>query len=370
VTLKQQVNFWALAFAGFIAFFYVFSDVLVPFLAGMALAYLLDPVADWFERRGFSRTVATLVILGLFILVVLIVLVVAIPILADQSAAFIERLPAYATRLQDVFAQFSDGRISRMLGITREELQTRIGEFAGQGAQVLGRILQELWRGGQAIVSVLSLLVITPVVAFYLLYDWDHMVDRIDSWLPRPHRETIRDLARQMDAAVAGFVRGQISVCVILGLFYGIGLSLLGLNFGLLIGVGAGLISFIPYVGSGLGLLVAGGVAVVQFWPEWPWVAAVFAVFMVGQILEGYVLQPNLVGRSVGLHPVWLMFALLAFGSLFGFAGLLIAVPAAASVGVLFRFALSQYMASPIYTGPQAKAPEAAPPVERMASGE
>jgi len=361
VTLKQQLNFWALAFVAFIAFFYVFSDVLVPFLAGMALAYLLDPVADWFERRGFSRSVATLLILALFVIVVLIVLVIAIPILADQSAAFIERLPSYVKRLQDLLAQFSDGRISRMLGISREDLQTRIGEFAGQGAQVLGRVLQELWRGGQAIISILSLLVITPVVAFYLLYDWDHMVERIDSWLPRPHQDTIRDLARQMDDAVAGFVRGQISVCVILGLFYGIGLSLVGLNFGLLIGVGAGLISFIPYVGSGLGLLVAGGVAIVQFWPEWHWIVAVLAVFMVGQILEGYVLQPNLVGRSVGLHPVWLMFALLAFGSLFGFAGLLIAVPAAASVGVLFRFALSQYMASPIYTGVRAARPPKAP---------
>lgn len=365
MTLKQQVNFWALAFFAFIAFFYVFSEVLVPFLAGMALAYLLDPVADWFERRGFSRSVATLFILALFVIVVLVVLVVAIPVLADQLAAFIERLPSYVKRLQDLFAQFSDGRISRMLGISREDLQNRIGEFAGQGAQVLGRVLQELWRGGQAIISILSLLIITPVVAFYLLYDWDHMVDRIDSWLPRVHRDTVRELARQMDDAVAGFVRGQISVCVILGLFYGIGLSLVGLNFGLLIGVGAGLISFIPYVGSGLGLIVAGGVALVQFWPEWQWIVAVLVVFFVGQILEGYVLQPNLVGRSVGLHPVWLMFALLAFGSLFGFAGLLIAVPAAASVGVLFRFALTQYMASSIYTGERPPRPPGVNPVDQ-----
>ena len=208
-----------------------------------------------------------------------------------------------------------------------------------------------MWNGGQALLSVISLFVVTPVVAFYLLLEWDRMVAKIDGWLPRQHRDTVRQLAHEMDLAVAGFVRGQVSVCFLLGAFYAIGLAAVGLNFGLLIGIGAGLVSFIPYVGATLGLVVSLGVALVQFWPDWPMVAAVLAIFAVGQFLEGNVLQPKLVGNNVGLHPVWLMFALFAFGYLFGFVGMLIAVPAAAMIGVLIRFALSQYMASVLYTG-------------------
>jgi predicted PurR-regulated permease PerM len=184
-----------------------------------------------------------------------------------------------------------------------------------------------------------------------MLVDWDRMVSMIDSWLPRNNRDTIRALAREINGTVAGFVRGQATVCLLLGLFYAVGLSLVGLNFGLLIGLGAGFVSFIPYVGSFTGLLVAGGVAIVQFWPDYLWILAVFGVFAVGQFIEGNILSPNLVGRSVGLHPVWLMFALFAFGSLFGFVGLLLAVPLAAVTGVLVRFALGRYLQSPLYTG-------------------
>jgi predicted PurR-regulated permease PerM len=188
-------------------------------------------------------------------------------------------------------------------------------------------------------------------VAFYLLLDWDHMIAKIDGWLPRDHLEEIRGLAREMDGAVAGFVRGQLSVCLLLGAFYAIALAVAGLNFGLLIGMGAGLVSFIPFVGAGLGFIVSMGVGVVQFWPEWPMILVIGAVFAVGQFLEGNILQPKLVGNSTGLHPVTLMFALFAFGYLFGFVGMLIAVPAAAMIGVLARFALKQYLASPVYTG-------------------
>jgi predicted PurR-regulated permease PerM len=182
-----------------------------------------------------------------------------------------------------------------------------------------------------------------------MLLDWDRMVACIDSWLPRSYLETIRGLAREIDRAIAGFVRGQGTLCLILGIFYALGLSLVGLNYALLIGLGAGLISFVPYVGSTLGLVVAVGVAFFQFWPEWGWILAVLGVFGVGQFIEGNILQPKLVGSSVGLHPVWLMFALFAFGYLFGFVGMLMAVPLAAAIGVLARFALRQYLASPLY---------------------
>jgi predicted PurR-regulated permease PerM len=189
------------------------------------------------------------------------------------------------------------------------------------------------------------------VVAFYLLHDWDRMVETIDGWVPRQHREIVRALAREIDVVLAGFVRGQTAVCLILGSFYAAGLSLAGLNFGLLIGLVSGVISFIPYVGSMTGLVLAVGVAIAQFWPAWTPILVVAGIFFVGQFFEGYVLGPKLVGESVGLHPVWLMFALFAFAYLFGFVGMLVAVPLAAAAGVLARFALRQYRASPLYTG-------------------
>jgi predicted PurR-regulated permease PerM len=222
-----------------------------------------------------------------------------------------------------------------------------------EGAGFVGTIFQQIWNSGMALLDIAALFVVTPVVAFYLLLDWDRMVEKVDNWIPRDHVDTVRDLARQVDRAIAGFVRGQGSVCLILGLIYAVGLSIVGLNFGLLIGLFAGIISFIPYVGSMVGLVLALVVAIVQFWPDFVMIGAVIAVFAVGQFFEGNILQPRLVGSSVGLHPVWLMFALFAFGALFGFVGMLIAVPAAASVGVLVRFAISRYLDSDLYYGRQ-----------------
>jgi predicted PurR-regulated permease PerM len=207
------------------------------------------------------------------------------------------------------------------------DVQRSVGDLVGQGAAWIGAFVGRLWAGGQAILSVFALLVVTPVVAFYLLVDWDRMVEKVDEWLPLRQRDTIREIARDIDGAIAGFIRGQAAVCLILGTFYAVGLSLIGLNFGVLIGMTAGILSFIPYVGSLTGLLLSVGVAIVQFWPDFTWIAATLGVFVFGQFVEGNILSPKLVGASVGLHPVWLMFALLAFGSLFGFVGLLLAVP-------------------------------------------
>jgi predicted PurR-regulated permease PerM len=184
-----------------------------------------------------------------------------------------------------------------------------------------------------------------------MLLDWDRMVTEIDKLVPREHVHTVRVIARDMNKAIAGFVRGQGTVCLLLGIIYAVGLTVTGLNFGLLIGLFAGLISFIPYVGSLVGLLLALGVALVQFWPDYINVLYVAIAFGIGQFIEGNILQPKLVGSSVGLHPVWLMFALFAFGSLLGFTGMLIAVPTAAAVGVLVRFVIHRYQQSPLYTG-------------------
>jgi predicted PurR-regulated permease PerM len=212
------------------------------------------------------------------------------------------------------------------------------------------------------LISVFSLIVVTPVVAFYLLYDWERMIATVDGWVPLPQRETVRALAREIDLAIAGFLRGQIGVCLILGSFYAVALTVAGLNFGLLIGLVSGLISFVPYIGSMSGLVVSTGVAVAQFWPDWSSIFVVIGIFFVGQFVEGYILSPKLVGESVGLHPVWLMFALFAFGYLFGFVGMLLAVPLAAAIGVIARFALARYRASPLYTGEATPASRRASP--------
>ncbi|WP_422039038.1 AI-2E family transporter [Roseibium sp.] len=351
MTLRRQVQFWLLSLAVFCVFLYIFSGVLLPFVAGMAVAYLLDPVCDRLERLGMDRLWATLTILFSFILVLVLFFVLLLPVLGNQLASFLENFPDLVRRLQVLLQKYFPANLASLAGLSPEDLQSSMTDLIGQGASFVGKLAQSIWSGGQALLSILSLFVITPVVAFYLLLDWDHMVERIDSWIPRDHLEEIRGLAREMDAAVAGFVRGQVSVCVILGIFYAVSLALVGLNFGLLIGMVAGLVSFIPFVGAALGFVLSIGVALVQFWPDWPWILVVGAVFAVGQFLEGNILQPKLVGESTGLHPVTLMFALFAFGFLFGFVGMLIAVPAAAMIGVLARFGLRQYLASPVYKG-------------------
>jgi len=350
--LRRQIFFWLVALAIFVAFLMLFRSILLPFIAGMALAYFLDPVADWFERRGFSRLMATFAILVAFITLFALSLVVLIPILVTQAADLGGKIPGYISQLQTLLMSESNllpSWISNQLGQIKDSFAALLKEGAG----LVGTIFQQIWNSGMALLDIAALFVVTPVVAFYLLLDWDNMVKKVDAWVPRDHVDTVRHLAKQIDATIAGFVRGQGSVCIILGLIYAVGLSILGLNFGLLIGIFAGLISFIPYVGSMVGLVLALVVAVVQFWPDYVMIGAVVAVFAVGQFFEGNILQPRLVGKSVGLHPVWLMFALFAFGALFGFVGMLIAVPAAASVGVLVRFAISRYLDSDLYHGTQ-----------------
>jgi predicted PurR-regulated permease PerM len=321
-------------------------------VAGFALAYLLDPLADRLQKIGIGRLGASLVILVLFVLLFMITLVVLVPFAFQQLGAFVDRLPSYVGRLQQLALEQGGPLIERLGGTTAlPEMQTSVGNLVTQGIAWFGAFLQSLWSGGQALLSIFSLLVVTPVVAFYMLVDWDHMVSTLDSWLPTKNRDTVRSIAHDIDRAIAGFVRGQAMVCIILGTFYAVGLSIIGLNFGVIIGLTSGVLSFIPYVGSLTGLILSVGVAIVQFWPDWTMILATLGVFVFGQFVEGNILSPKLVGDSVGLHPVWLMFALLAFGSLFGFVGLLLAVPLAAAVGVIARFALGRYLASPLYRG-------------------
>ncbi|WP_421090981.1 AI-2E family transporter [Pseudochrobactrum sp. MP213Fo] len=347
--MRKQALFWMFATIIFILFLTIFSSILLPFVAGLALAYFLDPVADRLERFGMSRLWASVVILITCILVLVLGLIIIVPVLVTQMAEFISKFPGYFTQLQSLIAHQDSEWLQKYLGIDSSVIQGNLSSFLKQGAGFLTTLLQSLWNSGKSLIDLAGLFVVTPVVAFYMLLDWDRMVDRIDSWIPRDHVKTVRQIAREMNAAIAGFIRGQGTLCLILGTYYAIGLTLTGLNFGLLIGLFSGLISFIPYIGSTVGLVLAIGVALVQFWPDWIMVCVVAAVFFSGQFIEGNILQPKLVGSSVGLHPVWLMFALFAFGSLLGFTGMLIAVPAAAAVGVVVRFILNRYLESPMY---------------------
>jgi predicted PurR-regulated permease PerM len=349
MSLQRQVIFWVAALAVFVALLWLLSPVLMPFIAGMALAYLLDPLTRRVERIGLGRGLSALIVIALIIVTIVVIVSLVAPILGAQLFEFIDHIPGYVERLR---ALISDRAwLGKLFGSEVADPSKSVSGLMAQGASWLATFLASLWSGGRALVSLLSLLVITPVVAFYLLCDWDRLVATVDNWVPVPHRETVRGLAHEMDAAIAGFVRGQAVICLILGTFYAVGLTLAGLRFGFLIGFGTGLLSFIPFVGALTGFLVATGVAIAQFWPAWLSILAVVGVFVIGQALEGYVLSPKLVGARVGLHPVWLMFSLLAFGYLFGFVGFLVAVPLAAAIGVLVRFAVRQYQASPFYTG-------------------
>jgi len=350
ILFQRQLKFWLVALAVVILVLWLLSDILLPFVAGLAIAFLLTPLADRLEKLGVHRLVASLAIITLMVMAFVVVILLVAPVLGGQLSSFIENIPGYVTKLQTLLSDPSRPWVQKLLGVGFSN-DKAITDLVTQGAGWLTTFLKSLWSGGRALVSLFSLIVVTPVVAFYLIFDWHQMIDTVDSWIPLRQRETVRQLARETDKAIAGFIRGQSAVCLILGSFYAVALTLSGLNFGLLIGLISGLITFIPYVGSMTGLILSLGVAVAQFWPEYTPILIVLCIFLVGQFLEGNVLAPKLVGQSVGLHPVWLIFALLAFGYLFGFVGLLVAVPLAATIGVLSRFGLNRYLESSLFTG-------------------
>jgi len=349
--VRRQALFWLGTLAFFILCLVIFSDILLPFVAGLALAYFLNPIVEWLEKIGLSRIWATCAIVLVFVIVLVLVLIVLVPILVQQLTSFILNLPNYIARLQS-FIGALDLAWLQEYGIDVTAFQGNLNALLSNIGALLQPLLPSLWSSGQMVVGVMTLLIVAPVVAFYMLLDWNRMIVHVDSWIPRDHLSTVRMIFRQMDRAVAGFIRGQGTVCMILGVYYALSLTVVGLNFGLLIGLFMGLITFIPYAGSAIGLLLSVGLAWFQYWPDdWNWIIVVSVICFIGQFIEGYILQPKLVGSSVGLHPVWLMFAMFAFGALFGFTGVLLAVPAAAAVGVLVRFALHTYLASPLYSG-------------------
>lgn len=351
LSLRRQLMFWTGALLVLIALLWLLGDVLMPFVAGMVLAYLLDPVVRQLQKLGLNRALASVVIVMVAIGLLALALILIVPILAEQIAGFIDRMPQYFERIRQLAQEQSQTWLGQMIGEKLPEAQKQLGGVASAAAGWAAGFVGSILSGGRALISVISLLVITPIVAFYLLLDWERMIEAIDSWVPVPYRETVRGLAREMNGAISGFVRGQAIVCLILGTFYAVALISIGLHFGLLIGIVAAVLGFAPYVGTITGFLLAVGIAIGQFWPNWTMPMLAAGIFLVGQFIEGNILQPFLVGKEIGLHPVWLMFSLLAFAYLFGFVGLLVAVPVAAAIGVLVRFLLRQYLASSYYKG-------------------
>ncbi|MBM3576823.1 MAG: AI-2E family transporter [Alphaproteobacteria bacterium] len=360
---ERQLTLWGLTLLALGLALYFLSPVLAPFVAGTALGYLLDPVADRLQRLGLSRLGAAGLLLVVFLFVVGTAAVVLVPILSHQLAGFITSLPGYLQTLHGLLTQWSERVTSDSINGWLQEFglggaaatfdaQKYISDLTSQAATLFGDFVKSLLWRGYALINVISLIVITPVVAFYMLVDWDHMVAVIDDLIPPRHRDDVRSLARDIDRALAGFVRGQSLVCLFLGVWYAVGLSAIGLNFGFLIGVSAGFLSFIPYVGSITAFVLSIIVAVVQGWPHVHLPIEAVAIVTTGLIMDGYVLSPRLVGASVGLHPVWIMFALLAFGALFGFTGLILAVPVAAALGAFIRFLARRYRASALYQHP------------------
>lgn len=351
LSVKQQWLYWGLAALGLLAILWALGNVILPFVIGAAVAYFLDPVADRLESWGCSRAMATTIITLFALLAFALLILLIMPTLIEQTAALFEAAPTLfadlraflVTRFPDLLDENST--ISQSLDSIGEALKDH-------GGEVLNTAISTAF----SLINVIVILVVSPVVAFYLLLDWDKMIAKIDSLLPRDHAPVIRSLASEIDRTLASFIRGQGTVCLLLGAFYAAALMLAGLQFGLVVGVVAGALTFIPYVGALVGGVLAIGLALFQFWGDWVSIGIIAAIFAVGQMLEGNVLTPKLVGSSVGLHPVWLLFALSAFGAMFGFVGMLIAVPVAAALGVITRFVIGQYQASLLYKGHEGSA--------------
>jgi predicted PurR-regulated permease PerM len=351
--------------------FYSFQSVLTPFLLGALIAYLLTPLIEPLEGIGAPRWLSSLGVLVLFFLGVTIGLVVVIPMIADEINEFAQNIPHFVEQGKAMLAPYME-RLAPYIerfNILKEngELETLAAQHSDKAANIGKLLMSSLLAGTQNIIGFVSLFFLTPIVAFYMMADWPRLTQIFKDLLPKPSKDTITDLMSKMDKSLAGFIRGQLSVCLILGVAYGIALSLMGLKFGFVIGLVSGVFSFIPFVGSAFGLIASVSVAWFQF-GTLAMVGLAFAIFVVGQMIEGNILTPKLVGESIQLHPLWIIFAIMAGGSLMGFSGMLIALPVAAISGVLVRFFIQRYKDTYFYTGDSEKKKEAQKPAPQKAA--
>lgn len=329
-------------------FLYALRSVLLPFVVGIVLAYFLDPLVSKVSKNGStSRTVATTIVLGVSLLILLPLLVLLCSAVFSQAAEYAAKLPEYARlfaqRLLPVL-----GEVKERFGFNYGNVENVLQENMANYLKIAGKVLQSIVSNGFAFINVLSLLLISPVVAFYMLRDWHQFTAKIQELIPQKHKQTVLDGIQQVNRIISGYLRGQALVCLCLGSYYSFSLWLVGLEMGVVVGFLAGIISFIPYVGSISGFLMAMALVITQY-GTMPKIIAVLAVFGIGQFFEGNFLTPKLVGENIGLHPVWVMFALLAGGVLLGLLGMIIAVPCAAIIGVLLKYLIKNYKQSPMY---------------------
>jgi len=353
-TRMQRIGLLAgLLVAAYLAL-HLFASILLPFVVAAGIAYFLDPPTTRLTRAGMPRGMAAMLMVVALVAACLLFALLLYPLVLAQVGLLIGRVPSYVYAVR-LWAGEVISHLQERLGsdFVDEKLRDLVGGQAGAMLAFVAGALSRIVGGGFALFNVLSLVVVTPVVAFYLLRDWRRAVARVDSWLPRRYAGVLRAQAREVDRILSAWLRGQALCCVALAMFYALGLSAVGLDLGLIVGLSAGLLSFIPYVGTITGGVASLGLAMAQF-PTWTGVATVGGVFVAGQLLEGYVIYPRFLGDRVELHAVWVIFALFAGGAAFGFLGVLMAVPVAAALGVLLRFWLRRYLSSPLYLDPPA----------------
>lgn len=347
-TSNYKWLFWLTLFLFVCGLIYLLRSVLLPFAAGITLGYLFDPWTSYLEKKGLNRTIATLLVILVAILIFIPIVAVLLHIIDEQFSQFLKSLPNYMASLTNKTEPVIIDLQEKFPSLNAEKIKASFNASLADNLKLIGGVIRKLLSKGFAFFNLLSLILITPVVTFYMLRDWDRFVAKVDGLLPRKSKKSIRQQAKEIDRTLAGFIRGQISVCLLLGTYYGLCLYFIGLDLGVVIGFMAGILSFIPYIGSTTGFILSLLMAFAQFDNILP-VILVVLVFALGQFIEGNFLTPKLVGKNVGLHPVWIMFALLAGGVLLGFLGLLIAVPTAAVIGVLVRHAIDNYKHSSLY---------------------
>ncbi|HEN8713708.1 MULTISPECIES: AI-2E family transporter [Pseudomonas] len=331
---------------------YGLHNILSPFLVGILLAYLADPLVDRLERMGLSRTWGVVVVFSLFTLILLVLLLILIPMLAKQLVRLYELTPQMLDWLQHVALPWVQSRLGLADGFWKfDKIKAAVSEHMGQTTDIVGMLLSQATASSLALLAWLANFVLIPVVGFYLLRDWDLMMAKLRSLLPRQRESQVVGLAAECHEVLGAFVRGQLMVMLALGVIYSAGLMLVGLELGLLIGMLAGLAAIVPYMGFIIGIGAALVAGLFQFGGDLYPMLGIVAVFMVGQALEGMVLTPLLVGDRIGLHPVAVIFAILAGGELFGFTGVLLALPVAAVIMVLLRHVHDLYKESDMYAG-------------------
>jgi predicted PurR-regulated permease PerM len=355
--VERQVLFWLSAAIVVVLLISLLRGIILPFVAGIVIAYFLNPAADRLTQWGMPRGVVAALIVAAFGCIIIAALVFLVPLLLTQAQQFAVALPEEVSRLRALLEAWAREQLGAHYPEFAASLDRGSQTIADNWASLAGTVANSVWNQGRALFNLLSLLLVTPLVVFYVLIDWHRMLAKIDSWLPRDHAPTIRRLANDVNDAVSAFIRGQGTVCMVLGLYYALTLGLMGLRYGLLVGIATGVLSFIPFVGWALGFITAMIIATVQFWPDAVPILTVVAIFTGAQLLDAGFLSPNIVGSKIGLHPVWLIFALFVFSYMFGFVGVLVAVPIAAAIAVLVRFALQVYLGSPMYRGESALPP-------------